>query len=206
MGIEHKLNQIATIAYSSVQTVHETYRLAMEMQQIDGCFIECGVGAGSQLMAMAITHTGKDIIGFDSFEGIPMAGPNDTTQPGIGPVDPEQHNKLISSGVTVHSVENVLGNFAKLQIGCPTLKLKRGWFQDTLPKWQPVPIALLRLDGDLYESTLVCLKYLYPSVSIGGVVIIDDYGLEGCRKAVHEYFGDNMPEIIGQGVVYFYKK
>ena len=204
--MEIKLDQIATMAYSTKETVYETYRLACEARSVDGCFIECGVGAGAQLMAMVLANTGKDVFGFDSFEGIPMAGPHDGTQPGIGPIDPKQHNQLISSGVTVHSVENVMGNFEQLKINCPTLKLKRGWFQNTLPKWQPVPIALLRLDGDLYESTKVCLDYLYPSVSVGGVVIIDDYGLAGCRKAVHDYFGDDMPQLHGKGVVYFYKK
>ena len=49
-------------------------------------------------------------------------------------------------------------------------------------------ISILRLDGDLYESTKVCLEYLYPKVTKGGFVIIDDYeNLDGCRKAVHEY-------------------
>lgn len=205
MGIEHRLNQISTIAYSSVETVHETYRLAKEMQTVDGCFVECGVGAGAQLMAMCLTGTAKDIIGFDSFEGIPLASEHDETQPGIGNFTPVE-NRLVSSGVTVHSVDNVMRNFEQMEVHCPTLQLVKGWFQNTLPKFQPVPIALLRLDGDLYESTKVCLEYLYPMVSVGGVVIIDDYALPGCRKAVHEYFGSNMPELIGEGVVYFYKK
>jgi hypothetical protein len=47
-------------------------------------------------------------------------------------------------------------------------------------------VALLRLDGDLYESTKVCMQYLYPLVSKGGYVICDDYDLHGCRYAVHE--------------------
>lgn len=201
------LDLISTMSYSTRETVEMTYRLAGEARKVDGIFIECGVGAGAQLMSMALHRSGKDIIGFDSFKGIPMAGPHDKTQPGIGKVDPTQHNRLVSSGITAHSMQNVLENFAQAGISCPTLRLVMGWFQDTLPKWQPVPIALLRLDGDLYESTKVCLQYLYPHVSVGGVVIIDDYGLEGCKKAVHEYFGKNMPELHGdkEGVVYFYK-
>lgn len=205
MGIKHRLDQIATIAYSTVETVHETYRLAMEAKTIDGCFVECGVGAGAQLMAMCLTYTGKDIYGFDSFEGIPLASEHDETQPGIGEFTP-QANRLVSSGITVHSMENVLKNFTDFEINCPTLRLIKGWFQNTLPKFKPVPIALLRLDGDLYESTAVCLHYLYQMVSVGGIVIIDDYALPGCRKAVHEYFGNNMPELHGEGVVWFYKK
>ena len=205
MEISRHLNQIATIAYSSVETVHQTYALAKEMQSVDGCFVECGVGAGSQIMAMALTYTQKNIIGFDSFEGIPLASEHDDSQPGIGEFTPVT-DRLVSSGITSHSVDNVLGNFNKMAVHCPTLKLVKGWFQNTLPKFKPVPISLLRLDGDLYESTKVCLEYLYPMVTVGGVVIIDDYALPGCAKAVHEYFGHNMPNLIGNGVVYFYKK
>lgn len=205
MGINHRLNLVATMAYSSKETVYQTYELAKEMQSVDGCFVECGVGAGAQLMAMTLTFTGKDIIGFDSFEGIPLASEHDDQQPGIGSFQVAEH-RLVSSGITAHSVENVLGNFAQLEIGCPTLRLVKGWFQNTLPKFKPAPIALLRLDGDLYESTLVCLQYLYPMVSVGGIVIIDDYALPGCRKAVSDYFNGNLPEMIGNGVVYFYKK
>jgi O-methyltransferase len=71
----------------------------------------------------------------------------------------------------------------------------KGWFQNTLPTDAPQlfdrGIALLRLDGDLYESTKVCLRYLHPLVAEGGYVIVDDYALTGCRKAVTEY-GDSL--------------
>lgn len=202
----HLLNQIA---YSNEATIQNTYDLTLSVQHIDGALVECGVGAGAQLMAMALTWTKKDIIGFDSFEGIPLASEHDETQPGIGSFTPVK-NRLVSSGVTVHSVENVLENFLQFEIPAYRVRLIRGWFQNTLPKFQPIPIALLRLDGDLYESTLVCLQYLYPLVSPGGVVIIDDWALEGCKKATRDYFGTDFPylyEVPGtETVVYFYKK
>jgi hypothetical protein len=72
-------------------------------------------------------------------------------------------------------------------------------------------ISVLRLNGDLHESTLVCLKHLYPNVTKGGIVIIDDYALTGCRIAVEQYFKSirrKLPEMIsvdGQGVVFFVK-
>jgi len=209
MEINKRLDLVATIAYSTKATVYNTYELAMQAKNIDGCFVECGVGAGAQLMAMCLTFSGKDIYGFDSFEGIPLASEHDDSQPGIGKFTPVE-NRMVSSGITAHSVENVMGNFAKFEIPCPTLRLVKGWFCNTLPKFQPVPIALLRLDGDLYESTMDCLKYLYPMVSVGGIVIIDDYALTGCKKAVDEYFKNDLPDIIqvpgGNGPVYFYKK
>lgn len=213
MGINHRLEQVAQMAYSTKATVFNTYALALEAVLIPGCFVECGVGAGAQLMAMALTYSSKQIYGFDSFEGIPLSGKHDDQQPGIGVATHNTHapvkERLVSSGVTVHSVDNVLGNFEKQEIGAAKIKLVKGWFQHTLPKADTGPIALLRLDGDLYESTLVCLEYLYPLVSPGGIVIIDDYALPGCMKAVHNYFNDDLPHIIsvegGEGVVYFYK-
>ena len=65
-----------------------------------------------------------------------------------------------------------------------------GWFQDTLPIWRERigPIAVLRIDGDFYESTRVCFEALYDSVIPDGAVIIDDYGtFEGCRRATDEF-------------------
>lgn len=68
--------------------------------------------------------------------------------------------------------------------------VRQGWFEETVPKYaseDPV-IALLRLDGDWYDSTSICLEHLFPRVSVGGLVIIDDYGQwDGCTRAVHDY-------------------
>ena len=63
-----------------------------------------------------------------------------------------------------------------------------GWFRDTLPKAPIERLALMRLDGDWYESTRDALENLYPKLSPGGFAIIDDYGIPiGCRRAVDEY-------------------
>ena len=64
-----------------------------------------------------------------------------------------------------------------------------GWFKDTLPGYTPpAPIAILRLDGDWYDSTMVCLQALFPHLAPEGVVILDDYSTwDGCRRAVNEY-------------------
>ncbi|MEO6077730.1 MAG: hypothetical protein ABIP54_03010, partial [Candidatus Andersenbacteria bacterium] len=87
MEIQDKLNQIATIAYSFRETIYSTYELSKEMLSLEGCFVECGVGAGAQILAMQLAANGnKDIYAFDSFEGIPLAGEFDTSQPGIGDI------------------------------------------------------------------------------------------------------------------------
>jgi hypothetical protein len=69
-------------------------------------------------------------------------------------------------------------------------EIVKGWFDETVPKFaaEQSTIALLRLDGDWYESTMVCLTHLFPLVPDGGLVIFDDYGYwEGCTRAVHDY-------------------
>jgi hypothetical protein len=71
-------------------------------------------------------------------------------------------------------------------------KLIKGWFNKTLPQFNiPGNIALLRLDGDWYESTMDCLKNLYPKVADKGLLLIDDYfAWEGCSRAVHDYLSE----------------
>ena len=212
------LEKISNYAYSTKKTIQSTYDLTKYVidNNIEGDLVECGVAAGAQIMTMkvAIDKDERVIWAFDSFEGIPLAGENDIEQPGIGAIS---HNKnlpikerLVSSGVTVHSLDNVMLNFSRCGIGLNGVTFVPGWFQDTLPDTESEieKISLLRLDGDLYESTEVCLKYLYPKVSSGGIVIIDDYALEGAKKAVHDYFNDDVPEmkLIDGGVVYFIKK
>ena len=67
--------------------------------------------------------------------------------------------------------------------------LIKGWFAETLPFFNPpAPIAILRLDGDWYDSTFQCLTHLYHWVAPGGVIIVDDYyAWEGCARAVHDF-------------------
>ena len=67
------------------------------------------------------------------------------------------------------------------------VRFLKGWFKDTLPTAPIAQLAVLRLDGDLYESTWDALTHLYPKLSQGGFVIIDDYNHESCQQAVHDY-------------------
>ncbi len=73
-------------------------------------------------------------------------------------------------------------------LGCGRQPALWGWFRDTLPAAPIERLAVLRLDGDLYQSTLESLTHLYPKLSQGGYVIVDDYGaVPACRKAVEDY-------------------
>lgn len=196
-----ELKTYASLAYSNEDTIQNTYDLAYRAinDGIEGDFVECGVAAGSQIGVMGhvcrLLNSNKKIYAYDSYKGIPLAGPNDTDQPGVGPLDPNRpmpndlRELLVSSGVTSHGLDVVMGNIlTRWGLNIKQYEFVEGWFQDTLPFNNIEKISLLRLDGDLYESTKVCMEYLHPKVQRGGFVIIDDYALAGAKKAVHEYW------------------
>ncbi len=85
------------------------------------------------------------------------------------------------------SLEQVQENFAGYDLLTDQVKFVKGWFSDTLPTLAVEKLAILRLDGDMYESTIVALENLYPKLSVGGYVIVDDYGLPNCRRALADY-------------------
>jgi O-methyltransferase len=220
--IYNTLNTFASRAYSTRPTLYNSFEIAAFCIQndIEGDFVECGVAGGAQVAAMAFASqclkASREIHLFDSFQGIPLAGPNDDSQPGIGKIT---HNTnvanvndlLVTSGVSSCSVAGVQANMRQWGIDQTHLKYHAGWFQYTLPKVASSieKIAFLRLDGDLYESTKVCLEYLYPKMTSGGFVVIDDYCLTGCRKAVHEYIEKHnlqvtlLPVVNGGGPVFW---
>jgi hypothetical protein len=85
----------------------------------------------------------------------------------------------------------------------------KGFFSDTIPTAPLHEIAVLRMDGDMFESTAVVLKHLYPKLSTGGWVIIDDFCLKTCRLAVMEYrekFGITAPMYRGDWCGVYWQK
>lgn len=200
------VNAVKGAALCRLPTLYNTMEMTERVVSsgIEGDLVECGVFAGAQVAVMALTlqHLGvhdRKVHLYDSFEGIPEAGPKDDQQPGIGP---KKHGdgRLVSTGISVCSADKVRGYMRQWGVDESLLVYHVGWFQDTVPpwgskSWNDGKIALLRLDGDLYESTEVCLKYLYPALQTGGVMIVDDYALPGCRKAVDEYFDKRGDEL-----------
>lgn len=176
--------------YSSWQTIELSYLFAKEAIDtgIEGDVVECGVACGNNFAAMC--RAGRYGIGFDSFEGIPWAGENDEEQPGIGPKT--GNIGLSSSGITVHTLEDAKLNMERW--GIKDYHFVKGWFENSLPNYESGQISVLRLDGDLYDSTYIPLKYLWPKLSKGGFLIIDDWNLSGCRKAVYDYFFETKEE------------
>lgn len=193
-------------AYSTFGMIQKTYDIAKNCfsENIEGAFVECGVAAGAQVGVMAQVckehgDTAREIHLYDSFEGIPLAGPKDTQQPGIGEithnVNVPDRDLLKSSGITVHGIQAVKNNMKRWGVDSMNLIYHQGWFQDTLPNNTIDKIAILRLDGDLYESNRVCLEHLGHKVVKGGYIIIDDYALKGAQVAVHEYIDNNNLDV-----------
>jgi O-methyltransferase len=87
------------------------------------------------------------------------------------------------------SVDEVRENFLRYDLLDKRVRFLQGWFEETLPTAPIEGLALLRLDGDMYSSTMVALESLYPKVSVGGYVLVDDYGggAPGCAQAVNEF-------------------
>lgn len=154
---------------------------------IPGDLIETGVWRGGATIFMrgvlkTYNVTNRIVWVADSFEGIPK--PNKEKYP----ADALEGDKLHSFDYLKVSIDEVKNNFSNYSLWDDQVKFLEGWFKDTLPKAPIEKLAILRLDGDLYESTMDALVNLYPKLSIGGYCIIDDYGvLRGCRQAVEDY-------------------
>jgi hypothetical protein len=185
------------IAYSSEEVLQFSYDQAVKYKDTPGVYVECGVAAGAQIIAMAAGAPNKTIYAFDSFEGIPLASNKDDQAPGLyfftkteqAALPNPGEQVLVSSGATVVSEydfwQHIDTAFGPRKHNVKTVK---GWFEVTLPAFECPPISVLRLDGDLYNSTYVCLKYLYPKLIKGGVCIVDDAALPGCWNALIDYF------------------
>lgn len=189
------LADVGRSALSKPPTLRASYDLAHMVAHdgIKGCLVEAGVFQGAQLAAgwrgACDALDPRDVVAFDSFKGIPIAGPEDREQPGIGAKLPDANNQLTSSGVSVCSVEAFLANMLRWGVPVHDIDVQEGWFQDTMAHWPRRPIAWLRLDADLFASTMWALVQLYPWLEPGGVCIVDDYALAGCRAAVDHYLG-----------------
>ena len=170
------------VGYARLSNAYELARL-IERTGLQGAFVECGVWKGGCIATMAWVakqaNSNRSIWLFDSFEGLPEPTEKDPLK---------GWNHVGDYAAPQEVAEQLL--FSKLKINRDNVHIVKGWFQDTLPacKDEIGPISILRLDGDLYESTKCCLEHLYEQVVPGGYVIIDDYGCwEGCRIATDEF-------------------
>lgn len=170
---------------------------------VPGDLIETGVWRGGATILMrgvlaAYGDTERTVWVADSFEGLPP--PNEAAYPADAG---DTHFRKSELAVSREEVE---ANFARYGLLDDQVRFLVGWFKDTLPTAPIDRLAVMRLDGDLYESTIQALEALYPRLSPGGFVIVDDYGeIEQARKATDDFrarVGITTPieDIDGSGV------
>jgi hypothetical protein len=183
------------LSYQRLVTLWQQVRY-LDRAGVRGALVECGTwkGGAAALMALAHLRSGephRDLHLFDSFEGLPEPDRAHDGDMAVRYADARASGMLRSIGKCVGTLEDnkqVLTELVRYPAGLTHYHV--GWFQETLAA---VPqslnaIALLRMDGDWYESTKICLERLFPLVGSGGIVVIDDYGKwPGCRKAVDEF-------------------
>jgi hypothetical protein len=168
---------------------------------IPGDFIETGAWRGGAVIfmrALLEVYGVRDRIVWvaDSFEGMPV--PNTEKYPADRELDLSHVERLAVS------LEDAQRNFQRFGLLDGQVRFLKGWFRDTLPGAPIERLAILRLDGDLYESTADALANLYPRVSRGGYIIIDDNWVPACRQAVDDYraahgISDEIVTIDSQG-------
>ena len=174
-------------------------------EDIPGDVIEAGVWrGGASIFARAVLAdrgvTDRRVIVADSFEGLP---------PPDHPAD--RGSQLHTYAHLAVSVEEVQANFARFGLLDDQVVFLKGWFRDTMPRVPSSALAVMRLDGDMYESTIDPLVHLYDRLSPGGWVILDDYQVSPpCQQAVRDFFADRggPPSIepIDRVGVYFRKR
>jgi O-methyltransferase len=152
---------------------------------VPGDLLEAGVWRGGTAIFMrailkAHGDTTRTVWAADSFQGLPK--PDAQRYPADAN---DQHWQFARLVITLDDVKE---NFRKYGLLDDQVRFLVGWFKDTLPGAPIERLAVLRLDGDMYESTMDTLNALYPRLSPGGYVIVDDYGaLANCRAAVDDY-------------------
>ena len=181
---ETELSMIGQVRMMNIKELAED----IIQNNIEGDFIETGVWRGGACIFMAAilkNHNIKDrnIWVCDSFEGLPK--PNSEKYPSDAG---DNHHTFSQLAIPMEQVQE---NFKTHDLLSDQIKFVKGWFKDTLPTLPAKKFSLLRLDGDMYESTMDALVNLYPKLSVGGYVIIDDYGLIPCKTAVTHYCQKN---------------
>lgn len=182
--------------YALIEAVRYVIR-----NQISGDIVECGVWKGGSMMLVAKTlmesyNTDYGLYLFDTFEG--TTKPTEADKDYLGNSMLTTWEKEFEGKRKLHvsadyaSLEEVQKNLFLTEYPREKIYFIKGKVEDTIPKNAPEKIAILRLDTDWYESTKHELENLFPRLSSGGILIIDDYGhFEGSKKAVDEYFAKN---------------
>ena len=166
----------------------ENLRMCVEsviQEKIPGDLLEAGVWrGGASIFMRAILKvygiTNRVVWVADSFKGLPA--------PDIKKYPADKTSRFHEYSQLAVPFDEVQRNFQKYDLLDNQVRFLRGFFSETLPRAPIDELAVLRLDGDMYESTMDTLVNLYPKVSVGGYVIIDDYlSIPACQQAVNDF-------------------
>lgn len=195
------IENVKPFTMTSIERIHTLIQSIkyIKNNQISGSIVECGVWKGGSMMAIIQTLKKLNDISyplylFDTFEGMPKPSNFDVSSTKISAKDEFIKNKINDESSTWCNIglDDVKKNIYSQGYDNSKITFVKGKVESTLPFQAPNKISLLRLDTDWYESTKHELECLFPLLSKGGVLIIDDYGYwEGARKAVDEYFLEN---------------
>ena len=193
-GEDHPLFSFTMVGLKRLDNIQLLFEEIIE-NNTPGDLVETGVwrGGASIFMRALLEIYGQNdrlVWAADSFQGMP--------KPKEG-VPQDEGYDLASDRYLAVSLEQVKENFSKFDLLDDRVKFIPGWFEETLPIAPIEEIALLRLDGDLYESTMVPLVNLYHKVSPGGYVIVDDYyAWPSCSRAIKDFFASSgeRPKIV----------
>lgn len=166
---------------------------------IPGDIVECGVWKGGSMMAAARTliqmnDQSRNLYLFDTYEGMTPSEDRDVS---INDVPASRMAESVGEKWCFGSLDEVKQVIYSTGYDRSRIHFIKGMVEETIPVQAPTSIALLRLDTDWYQSTKHEMNHLFPRLSDGGVVIIDDYGYwKGCREAVDEYFSEKKISIL----------
>ncbi|HEV2038244.1 MAG TPA: TylF/MycF/NovP-related O-methyltransferase [Candidatus Eremiobacteraceae bacterium] len=165
---------------------------------IPGDIVECGVWRGGSCMAVALTleklgRADRDLYLYDTFAGMTRPGKHDVDLRGKSALQTWQQLRRGDDNAWCYaSLDEVKANMASTAYPQKRIHLVPGDILETIPVCAPQSIAILRLDTDFYETTKHAMTHLFPRLSVGGVLIIDDYGhWRGAKKAIDEYIASN---------------
>lgn len=164
-------------------------------RNVPGAIIECGTWRGGMSAGLMSTMgPDRQYYFFDSFEGLPPATSEDGPAAVAYQADVSSIHYRDNCRATIKEFE---GAISRVRGPSYNRRIIQGFYDKTFPTFDMSrvgPIAVLRLDADWYESTILCLRKFWTSVAEGGVLLIDDYQTwDGCTKAINEFFGATDP-------------
>lgn len=182
-GLGWPINGYSMIGTKRLNNIQSCIESVVE-NNVEGDFIETGVWRGGACIfaktLFNMFEQDRTVWVADSFEGLP--------KPNVELYPEDAGDDLYSLEQLRISKEQVEDNFRHFNVLDDKVKFLKGWFKDTLPTAPIDKLSIIRLDGDMYESTMDGLVNLYHKLSPGGFIIIDDYGvIPACKKAVHDF-------------------